>query len=208
MHRPDADTPIEETLRALDDLVAAGKVRYIGNSNFPAGRSPTPTGRREPGVSPASSRPRTTTACWSGRWSYEVLPACEHFGLGFLPFFPLASGLLTGKYRRGEAPPEGHAAGRLGRARRRGAERQELRQGREAGGLGRRARPHAPGTGLRLAARPRGGLLGDRRRHHARAGRGQRGHGGLAVDAGGSRRGDRAREIGAAKHVRRAHWKL
>jgi aryl-alcohol dehydrogenase-like predicted oxidoreductase len=107
MHRPDADTPIDETLRALDDLVASGKVRYIGNSNF--------TGWQ---IADADWTARTThrTRFVSAQNLYslleravehEVLPACENFGLGFLPFFPLASGLLSGKYKRGEAPPEG-----------------------------------------------------------------------------------------------------
>jgi len=107
MHGPDADTPIEETLGALDDLVKAGKVRYLGCSNF--------TGWQ---VADADwiARTRGLNRFVSAQNNYsllernverEVTPACERFGLGMLPFFPLASGLLTGKYRRGEAPPEG-----------------------------------------------------------------------------------------------------
>ncbi len=104
-HAPDADTPIDETLRALDDLVSQGKVRYIGNSNF--------TGWQ---IADAdwTSAGSTRFVCAQNLYSllerkveFEVLPACEHFGLGFLPFFPLASGLLSGKYKRGEKPPEG-----------------------------------------------------------------------------------------------------
>ena len=104
-HQPDPDTPIDETLRALDDLVTQGKVRYLGNSNY--------TGWQ---IADAdwSSAGRTRFVSAQNLFSLlerdvtkEVLPACEHFGLGFLPFFPLASGLLSGKYKRGVAPPEG-----------------------------------------------------------------------------------------------------
>ncbi len=104
-HQPDADTPIDETLRALDDLVSQGKVRYLGNSNY--------TGWQ---IADAdwSSAGRTRFVSAQNLFSLlerevtkEVLPACEHFGLGFLPYFPLASGLLSGKYKRGAAPPEG-----------------------------------------------------------------------------------------------------
>lgn len=104
-HQPDADTPVDETLRALDDLVAQGKVRYIGNSNY--------TGWQ---IADADWTAAGATRFVSAQNLYsllerdverEVLPACEHFGLGFLPFFPLASGMLTGKYKRGAPPPEG-----------------------------------------------------------------------------------------------------
>lgn len=104
-HRPDADTPIDETLRALDDLVSQGKVRYLGNSNYHGWQ-----------IADADWSAAGQTRFVSAQNLYsllerdvegEVLPACEHFGLGFLPFFPLASGLLSGKYKRGVAPPEG-----------------------------------------------------------------------------------------------------
>jgi aryl-alcohol dehydrogenase-like predicted oxidoreductase len=107
MHRPDPDTPIQETLSALDDLVHEGKVRYIGSSNF--------TGWQ---VAEAewTSRTRGYERFVSAQNQYswlerdietDVVPALEHYGIGLLPYFPLSSGLLTGKYRRGEAPPEG-----------------------------------------------------------------------------------------------------
>src|SRR4051794_39010755 len=107
LHTPDPATPVEETLAALDDLVKAGKVRYIGNSNF--------TGWQ---IADAAwtARTRYLTPFVSAQNQYsllhrdveaEVIPACERFGLGFLPFFPLDSGLLTGKYKRGQAAPEG-----------------------------------------------------------------------------------------------------
>jgi aryl-alcohol dehydrogenase-like predicted oxidoreductase len=107
MHERDPATPIDETLAALDDLVRAGKVRYLGNSNFAgwqmadadwtaraAGRTPFISAQNQ-----YSLLHRAVEA--------EVVPACEHFGLGLLPFFPLDSGLLSGKYRRGERPAEG-----------------------------------------------------------------------------------------------------
>jgi len=105
MHQPDPDTPIDETLRALDDLVTQGKVRYIGNSNF-AGWQIADADWTAAGSSRFVSA-QNQYSLLERRVEHEVLPACENFGLGFLPFFPLGSGLLSGKYRRGEAPPEG-----------------------------------------------------------------------------------------------------
>ena len=107
LHQPDPDTPQEETLAALDDLVRAGKVRYLGNSNFSGWQ-----------VADADwiSRTRSFARYVSAQNQYnlldrrierDLLPACQKFGLGMLPYFPLASGFLTGKYRRGAEPPEG-----------------------------------------------------------------------------------------------------
>ncbi|TDC35988.1 aldo/keto reductase [Micromonospora sp. 15K316] len=107
MHEPDPGTPIDETLAALDDLVRAGKVRYLGNSNFTGWQIADADW-----VATSNGRSRFISA--QNHYSLversvetEVIPACERFGLGMLPFFPLANGLLTGKYRRGEAPPAG-----------------------------------------------------------------------------------------------------
>ncbi|WP_036373079.1 aldo/keto reductase [Micromonospora sp. ATCC 39149] len=107
MHEPDPSTPIDETLAALDDLVRAGKVRYLGNSNFAGWQIADADW-----VSSSSGRARFVSA--QNHYSLlergveaEVIPACERFGLGMLPFFPLANGLLTGKYKRGEAAPTG-----------------------------------------------------------------------------------------------------
>ncbi|MCZ7427251.1 aldo/keto reductase [Micromonospora sp. WMMA1949] len=107
MHEPDPGTPIDETLAALDDLVTAGKVRYLGNSNFAGWQIADADWT-------ASSQGRTRFISAQNHYSLvergvedEVIPACERFGLGMLPFFPLANGLLTGKYKRGEAPPAG-----------------------------------------------------------------------------------------------------
>ena len=104
-HQPDADTPIDETLRALDDLVTQGKVRYIGNSNF-TGWQIADADWTAAGATRFVSA-QNLFSLLERKVEFEVLPACEHFGLGFLPFFPLASGLLSGKYKRGEKPPEG-----------------------------------------------------------------------------------------------------
>jgi aryl-alcohol dehydrogenase-like predicted oxidoreductase len=107
LHQPDPSVPIEETLGALDELVRAGKVREIGNSNFTAAMIDEAAD-----AAAAKGTARFVTA--QNHYSLlergpqaEVVPACEHHGLLTLPYFPLASGLLTGKYRRGEAPPEG-----------------------------------------------------------------------------------------------------
>jgi aryl-alcohol dehydrogenase-like predicted oxidoreductase len=106
LHFPDGDTPIEETLQTLDDLVHEGKVRYIGSSNFAAWQ--------------------VADAEWTARTNHqerfvgaqneynllqrsveaELTPACVRYGIGIIPYSPLASGLLTGKFRRGEAPPQ------------------------------------------------------------------------------------------------------
>lgn len=106
-HRPDPLTPIEETLRALEDLTRAGKIRYAGCSNLPAWQ--------------------VVEAAWTARHLHmpgfvscqdelsllvrgneaELMPAMRAYGLGLLPYFPLASGLLTGKYRRNQPMPEG-----------------------------------------------------------------------------------------------------
>jgi aryl-alcohol dehydrogenase-like predicted oxidoreductase len=104
-HQPDPDTPIDETLRALDDLVTQGKVRYIGNSNFSGWQIADADWTAAGGSRFVSAQ--NLYSLLERKVEFEVLPACEHFGLGFLPFFPLASGLLSGKYKRGEAPPEG-----------------------------------------------------------------------------------------------------
>jgi aryl-alcohol dehydrogenase-like predicted oxidoreductase len=105
LHAPDADTPIDETLRALDDLVTQGKVRYIGNSNF-SGWQIADADWTAAGATRFVSA-QNQYSLLERKVEFEVLSACDHFGLGFLPFFPLASGVLSGKYKRGEKPPEG-----------------------------------------------------------------------------------------------------
>jgi aryl-alcohol dehydrogenase-like predicted oxidoreductase len=110
LHVPDDVTPVEETLSALTDLVRDGKVRYVGCSNFAAWQ-----------LADADWTARTAGlerfVSVQNRYSLldrtieeEVVPACEQYGVGVLPFFPLEYGLLTGKYRRGEAAPDGSRA--------------------------------------------------------------------------------------------------
>jgi aryl-alcohol dehydrogenase-like predicted oxidoreductase len=106
-HRPDGETPIEETLSALDELVKGGKVRYIGCSNFSASELDEAAGAaRENGFASFVSL-QNEYSLLKREIEAEVVPECEQLGVGVLPFFPLASGLLTGKYRRGEDAPEG-----------------------------------------------------------------------------------------------------
>ena len=107
MHRPDPETPIDETLRALDDLVRDGKVLYLGNSNFSGWQIVDADWISRSGHMERFVSAQNNFSLLERNADREILPACEKFGLGFLPFFPLASGLLTGKYARGEAPAEG-----------------------------------------------------------------------------------------------------
>lgn len=106
-HAPDPDTPIEETLRALDDLVKAGKVRYLGNSNFNGWQLADADWTAQHHGLNRFATAQNLYNLLDRRIEKEVLPACREFGLGLLPYFPLASGLLTGKYARGQAAPEG-----------------------------------------------------------------------------------------------------
>lgn len=105
-HDYDPLTPLEETLRALDDLIRQGKVRYIGNSNFPAWRL-----AEAEFTARAMNVPRFISC--QDEYSLlvrgiekDLLPAAQEYGLGLLPYFPLASGLLTGKYKRGSTAPD------------------------------------------------------------------------------------------------------
>jgi aryl-alcohol dehydrogenase-like predicted oxidoreductase len=105
-HDYDPLTPIEETLRALDDLIRQGKVRYIGNSNFPAWRvAEAEFFARQMNVSRFVSC-QDEYSLVVREIEKDLLPAAQQYRLGLLPFFPLASGLLTGKYKRGAAAPD------------------------------------------------------------------------------------------------------
>ena len=107
IHFPDETTPIEETLRALDDLVRQGKVRYIGCSNFSGWQVVEAQWiTRTQQLSPLISAQNEYNLL-DRRVERELASACKAYGVGILPYFPLASGFLTGKYRQGEAPPEG-----------------------------------------------------------------------------------------------------
>jgi len=107
IHAWDDDTPIEETMRALDDLVHSGKVRYIGASNFSAWQLVWAN---------ALAKEKSWTKFVSIQPHYhmlergiegEMIPACSYFGIGILPYFPLAGGFLTGKYNQGQPAPSG-----------------------------------------------------------------------------------------------------
>ncbi len=103
-HAPDALTPVEETLAALDDLVTSGKVRYLGHSNFAGWQvAEAEFTARSGGYTPFISA-QNPYSLLDRRLEREVVPAAEAYGLGILPYFPLANGLLTGKYRRDEVP--------------------------------------------------------------------------------------------------------
>ena len=107
IHFPDTTTPIEETLRALDDLVHQGKVRYVGCSNFSGWQVVEAQWiTRTEHLAPVISAQNEYNLL-DRRIEREVVPACNAYGLGVLPYFPLASGFLTGKYRPGEPPPPG-----------------------------------------------------------------------------------------------------
>ena len=107
LHSPDPVTPIEETIAALDELVSEGKVRYIGHSNLSGWQIADAAHK-------AAASGRTPFISAQNHWSLlergaqaEVVPAARHFGLGVLPYFPLANGLLTGKVRRGQLAAAG-----------------------------------------------------------------------------------------------------
>lgn len=107
MHRADPRTPIEETLRALDDLIRQGKVRYIGCSNFAAWQmTEAAWTARTAGLNGFVSCQDEYSLVHRGPEA-ELLPAARKLGFGLLPYFPLASGLLTGKYRRNTPLPAG-----------------------------------------------------------------------------------------------------
>jgi aryl-alcohol dehydrogenase-like predicted oxidoreductase len=107
LHTPDPGTPIAETIAALDELVREGKVRYVGHSNL--------SGWQIADAAHVAARMGAVPfVSAQNHWSLleraaeaEVVPAARHCGLGVLPYFPLANGLLTGKVRRGQAPPPG-----------------------------------------------------------------------------------------------------
>lgn len=110
-HFPDPETPVTETLAALDDLVRAGKVRYVATSNFAGWQIAE---AEHVARAHGWSRPIASQSEWNllrRGVEAEVVPACMAYGIGLVPYFPLASGLLTGKYRRGEAAPEGTRLG-------------------------------------------------------------------------------------------------
>src|SRR5262245_28565399 len=111
-HRDDLETPLEETVRTMGDLIRAGKVRYFGLSNFDGWRIAeiVNTCRRLSVPQPVVLQPVYNAMNRSGE--VEMFPACEYYGLGIVPYSPLARGVLTGKYNPGEKPASGTRAGR------------------------------------------------------------------------------------------------
>jgi aryl-alcohol dehydrogenase-like predicted oxidoreductase len=107
IHFPDSNTPIEETMQTLDSLVASGKVRYIGCSNFKAWQlCEAQWTSKSLGLTPfVSAQPRYSMLDRTPE--AELVPFCQEYGVGILPYFPLENGFLTGKYKRGQAAPEG-----------------------------------------------------------------------------------------------------
>jgi aryl-alcohol dehydrogenase-like predicted oxidoreductase len=113
VHRPSADTDIEETLGALSDLVTQGKVRYVGSSTFPASRIVEAQWT-------ARERGLTRFVCEQPPYSLlvrgveaDILPTCQRHGMGVIPWSPLAGGWLSGKWRKGSAPPSSARAARV-----------------------------------------------------------------------------------------------
>jgi aryl-alcohol dehydrogenase-like predicted oxidoreductase len=106
-HRPDGITPYEETFGALDELVREGKVRYVGHSNFSARdvEEVDELVRRRDLARPVSAQNQYSLL--RREVERDLLPTCRRLGVGVLPYFPLASGLLTGKYKRNQPRPEG-----------------------------------------------------------------------------------------------------
>jgi aryl-alcohol dehydrogenase-like predicted oxidoreductase len=102
-HEEDPDTPLEETVETLDELVRDGKIRAWGTSNY----EPATLERAKELASDAFVSEQSEYSWLERRAERELLPTCERLGLGFIPYFPLASGLLTGKVRRGKPPAEG-----------------------------------------------------------------------------------------------------
>src|SRR5262250_849502 len=107
IHTPDPKTPVPETLAALGELVAEGKVRYLGNSNFSGWQIAEAACVAERGGDVPFVSAQNHWSLLERAAEAEVVPAARRFGLGVLPYFPLANGLLTGKIRRGQPPRDG-----------------------------------------------------------------------------------------------------
>ena len=174
IHAPDPLTPIEETLRALDDLIHQGKVRYIGCSNFPAWQVMEAQWTAKTGGLNAFVSCQDEYSLVFRKPEAELMPAMRRLGLGLLPFFPLASGLLTGKYRRNVSAADGHTAGQHAAPGRSLFDRAELAYCRTAWRLRGKPRPHDAGAGVQLAAGTAPRRQRDRGRDEAGAARTER----------------------------------
>ena len=116
IHFPDATTPIEETLRALNDIIRAGKVRYIGCSNFAAWQLCEALWTSKVNNLPSFVTVQPRYNLFDRQIERELVPCCQSYGIGVIPYSPLAGGFLTGKYRRGEDPPEGRLSQQMSAA--------------------------------------------------------------------------------------------
>ena len=107
LHTPDPVTPVEETIAALHELVDEGKIRYLGHSNFSGWQIADAAHLAAAGGHPPFISAQNHWSLLERAAEAEVVPAAAHFGLGVLPFFPLANGMLTGKVRQGQQVPAG-----------------------------------------------------------------------------------------------------
>lgn len=106
-HRPDPMTPLEETLSVLGDLVREGKIRYIGHCNLAGWQIADATWTATSNGLAAPVSAQNHYSLLEREAEREVVPSCRRFGVGLIPYFPLANGLLTGKYRQDQEPPAG-----------------------------------------------------------------------------------------------------
>jgi len=118
LHRPDPITPIGETLQALSELVAEGKVRYLGSSNLTAWQVTDAEWVARTSGTQRFVSAQNEYSLYNRVAEAELVPACRAAGVGILPYFPLAYGLLTGKYQRGQSAPEGSRLARTDQAQR------------------------------------------------------------------------------------------
>ena len=183
LHTPDPNTPIEETLAALDELVTEGKVRYLGSSNLTGWQVIdadwiAQTSGYEGFISAQNEY------SWLNRGvEAELIPALDHTGQSLLPYFPLARGLLTGKYQRGEPAPSGSRLARQTDV----AGARGLRHDRGDRAVRPRPRSDDAGCGHRRTGGNADGRVGDRRRHLGRTGPTKRRRGSVGAQRGGPR---------------------
>ncbi len=167
LHRPDDSVPIADTLGALTDLVHAGKVRAIGSSNFSVAQILAAEAISANGSARFVSV-QNEYSLLQREPEQGVLDECARLHIGFLPYFPLASGLFTGKYRVGQATPEGNSACQQP-SRFRNADAPKSGAGRTAHSICRVPSAHDFGVGIRLAARTSSDLVGHRGRNKTRS---------------------------------------
>ena len=201
IHQPDPATPQEETLAALDSLVRAGKVRYIGCSNFAGWQLADAAWiSRERGLASYISAQNLYNLL-DRRVERELAPACEHYGVGILPYFPLASGFLTGKYRRGAEPPQGTRLALMRSMAGRVLTDANFATLEAPGGIRPLARTLDGRAGDELARRATTGIERDFRRDQPRAGNREREGGGMEAQPRRAGRGRQAHHAEARKAV-------